>query len=1385
MYTTHNQLALREIAVTREQEVCRETATGNCTVYTILSDGPVGLGSSCALYLGRAANGSGGIVRLKQCRSRRSEDEQRFLRTIRLQYQLLENASTANGVAVLFGAARGEDGHLWTIHTCDTGESYDRVRETDIHQTLRHIRYLTEAVAQLHDAGYCLLDLKPANLFLLKSGLGKEGVSLVDCDSFLTADEITGDGPLSTSESYGAPEVLSRSRRLIDHRADLYSIGLILFEKVMGRLPNIATELCGSAVDLCADGPEGLSRRLTVPARRALEELFARTLCPAPSERYGSARELLSALDILIRLTDPNLDDLPRLGRQSIDLPPDFVPRPALMRRIRDAFAQSRAVALVGPWGVGKTEAARQFAHDSREEFDGLCMTAVRRCGCEEIIRDLDLRNIQEPKQRRDCVAALTENHLIILDNCDIEQPEELQELQRFLERSGNARILITTRRRAVGALPGVTAIPLDSSRLLGMTVFRRICTRPFTSGELLTLEQLLEPLGFHTYACAMIARELKEYALPLELFAQRCREKGLLLAEPEGAEIRSGKDGRYTEASIREHLLLLFSDVLSHPFTDKDHQAEHNLMVFLSRSPAIYIDRETVCQLVGDDLWHRRAMKAAKLLIDRGWLRSRTVDGRVQVSVHPLAAEALRSAGVIQDTKGHVTLFCRNLLTMLDAPYFEHLFYCAVDNRIPGLLPFDHDNLPVFARKLDMVLNCRSLGFGVPEEWQLKEHLTGTAVFGASRQDGTVDYWVYLSQPNATFRFLRLRRGYTVTEEDLSDDMLFFRERETLPGEESRILKVCALKEPEARFDLAAMSAAPLAARPVSPHAVIVGYRGEDFPFACIPRAGGFRAEKVTAIAPYAFHNSRQWLREIVIPDTVTDIGDRAFFHCASAERITLPQSLTHLGREAFTLCSALRAAELPDRLKSLPANLFASCAALEQVKLPQGIREIPTGCFSDCASLQWFHRLPLGLQSIGSHAFQGCRSLRKILIPPGVTYIGKAAFSRCRGLFRADFPTALEEIGPYAFLECGLTALRLPAGVRTIGRRAFSGCAALEQVDFPPECRLEAIGTECFSDCTSLRKIALPDSALQLGDGLFSGCLALEEATLPAGLAALPPAFFRNCRSLAWPRLPEGLRSIGKEAFLFCSSLTMIELPDTVAHIGEDAFRYCHCLFQAKLPEGFPEIEKNAFGHCWGDPVKENRFTALQEISGLRKLLEIDRKAGLRALLMYCLPTLTELIHPKLHEDTNECIGKTLQRMSEEALPSGPLVNWMLARMLSAALSFPSLKLNEAMHRIRRVSLPEERTEEDLLHAARQLYREDPEVTASALQRELGVGFRQAFRLMEQVCDSSPDDPAEQEVPDFPDPALQKEMEDSLRRAFRKTGQMRDFSPDEPPKK
>ena len=174
------------------------------------------------------------------------------------------------------------------------------------------------------------------------------------------------------------------------------------------------------------------------------------------------------------------------------------------------------------------------------------------------------------------------------------------------------------------------------------------------------------------------------------------------------------------------------------------------------------------------------------------------------------------------------------------------------------------------------------------------------------------------------------------------------------------------------------------------------------------------------------------------------------------------------------------------------------------------------------------------------------------------------------------------------------------------------------------------------------------------------------------------------------------------------------------------------------------------------------------LPEVPGLREMLQADRNAGQRALLMYCLPTLTELIHPRLRADTNECIEKTLQRMGEEPLPAGPLVNWMLARMLSAAQSFSALKLDEAMRHVRHVSLPAERTEEDLLHAARRLCDEDPEVTASVLQRELGVGFRQAFRLMEQVREVSP----HEEQAD-PESAFNQEMEQALRRAFRNLGQ------------
>ena len=85
----------------------------------------------------------------------------------------------------------------------------------------------------------------------------------------------------------------------------------------------------------------------------------------------------------------------------------------------------------------------------------------------------------------------------------------------------------------------------------------------------------------------------------------------------------------------------------------------------------------------------------------------------------------------------------------------------------------------------------------------------------------------------------------------------------------------------------------------------------------------------------------------------------------------------------------------------------------------------------------------------SIGSSAFNGCRSLTNINIPEGVTSIESSAFNGCRSLTNINIPEGVTSIGSSAFNTCvSLTSIAIPEGVTSIGSSAFSGCTSLTDI-------------------------------------------------------------------------------------------------------------------------------------------------------------------------------------------------------------------------------------------------------------------------------------------------------------------------------------------------
>jgi serine/threonine-protein kinase len=190
------------------------------------------------------------------------------------------------------------------------------------------VDYLIQACAGLgeaHQLGIVHRDLKPSNLFLTRRSDGSElvkvldfGISKAAADSSLPA--ITQTREVFGSPAYMAPEQI-RSAKHVDARADIWSLGVILFELLTGALPFEGVTSAGLLAAISADAPFKL-RALRPEASAQLELVIDRCLRKPPGERYASVGDLAVALaPFASSESQPLVQRMARVGSPS-NVPP-------------------------------------------------------------------------------------------------------------------------------------------------------------------------------------------------------------------------------------------------------------------------------------------------------------------------------------------------------------------------------------------------------------------------------------------------------------------------------------------------------------------------------------------------------------------------------------------------------------------------------------------------------------------------------------------------------------------------------------------------------------------------------------------------------------------------------------------------------------------------------------------------------------------------------------------------------------------------------------------------------------------------------------------------------------------------------------------------------
>ncbi|MBR5118185.1 MAG: leucine-rich repeat protein [Muribaculaceae bacterium] len=259
---------------------------------------------------------------------------------------------------------------------------------------------------------------------------------------------------------------------------------------------------------------------------------------------------------------------------------------------------------------------------------------------------------------------------------------------------------------------------------------------------------------------------------------------------------------------------------------------------------------------------------------------------------------------------------------------------------------------------------------------------------------------------------------------------------------------------------------------------------------------------QSVTEIGDWAFINCTG-LTSLTIGNSVASIGDWAFYGCTSLTSLTIPNSVISIGWNSFGFCTGLTSIIIPNSVTTISQEAFGNCCGLTSVTIPNSVTSIGEGAFEGCSGLTSLI-IPNSVTSIGDGAFYGCSSLTSLIIPNSVTSIGFRSFSYCSNLSTVSVEgdnikydsrnncNAIIETETNSLLF-GSKNTMIPGSVKSISNSAFAGCTGLTSVIIPYS--VISIGQDAFSECAGLKSVALPNTITSIGDYCFYGCTCLSE--------------------------------------------------------------------------------------------------------------------------------------------------------------------------------------------------------------------------------------------------------------------------------------------------
>lgn len=292
--------------------------------------------------------------------------------------------------------------------------------------------------------------------------------------------------------------------------------------------------------------------------------------------------------------------------------------------------------------------------------------------------------------------------------------------------------------------------------------------------------------------------------------------------------------------------------------------------------------------------------------------------------------------------------------------------------------------------------------------------------------------------------------------------------------------------------------------------------------------------------------NNEYYELKELVIPETITKIGQSAFAGFSSLTKLILHDNITKIGDCAFYLCENITDIIMPhlNDYNYTKSEIFGYNKVIN-LTLTKGDyiidEEEPSstggnnlskvkGVFSTFEFLETI-TMPQTITSIGSYAFLNCKNLTSIVIPNDVTKINKGAFMNCTNLQTFTFSK----------------------NTKAFGEKLFDGCENLKDVYFDgniedwcnisfessPGCYSKNLYFKNNNEYEIITEIIIPETITEIGKYQFAGFNEATNITIPSTVTSIGDQAFYNCVKLKKIFLDLNIEYIGYNVFENCDKV------------------------------------------------------------------------------------------------------------------------------------------------------------------------------------------------------------------------------------------------------